>query len=366
MSKNIHNEEFDDSTLAKLYIYESFLKKWLGVFTAAKTIHFKTLNIFDYFAGPGTDSEGNIGSPLITVKTIPGYENYIIKNNIRVNLFFNEFSTPKYNSLVKNINAIEYKSYINADIQKQDFKVIFDTHYNLMKDANATNFVFLDQNGVKQITFEVFDRLINLGKTDFMFFISTSYLKRFMKEEPIRKYFDITDDFFDKTPHYHIHRKVTELYKERIPKEKAYYLTSFTLKKSHANIYGLIFGSNNPKGLERFLFSAWELDKERGEANFDIDEEGIQKGQMDLFTNELRKPNKLEKFEDELKTKLLNGDIKSDKELYVFTLQSGFLPNKHSKKILKELIKEQKILNKDYKYSYDAFRNPIKIELAKI
>lgn len=364
MGIDLHKDEFDDSTNAKLFIFESFLKKWLGVFTASKKIYFHKVNIFDYFAGPGTDTKGNIGSPIIAANTIPGYESFILKNKVHVNLFLNEYALPKYNKLVANISDIPVRDYLSVDIQNKDFGQIFKEHYGLMKDSDAANFIFLDQNGVKHITFEVFDKLIGLPVTDFMFFISTNHLKRFLNQPSIKKYLEIKNDFFDGIPQYHIHRKVSELFKQKIPAGKEYYLSSFTLKKANGNIYGLIFGTNNPKGLERFVESAWEIDKVRGEANFDIDEENIIEGQLDLFSGEADKPKKVEKFEKELRKNLLSKAITTDKGLYIFSLQEGFLPNKHGKKVLKELVKDGKVKDKGYQYTYNAYRNPLTIELV--
>ena len=66
------------------------------------------------------------------------------------------------------------------------------------------------------------------------------------------------------------HRAVVEHYRHlaggRI------FFGSFSIKKG-ANIYGLIFGSAHPLGIEKFLRVCWKVDPVRGEANFDIDDE---------------------------------------------------------------------------------------------
>ena len=43
----------------------------------------------------------------------------------------------------------------------------------------------------------------------------------------------------------------------------------FTIKKKRG-VYGLIFGSKNPLGVEKFLRVAWETNPINGVANFDI------------------------------------------------------------------------------------------------
>ncbi|MFO7903844.1 MAG: hypothetical protein R6U98_14365, partial [Pirellulaceae bacterium] len=58
-------------------------------------------------------------------------------------------------------------------------------------------------------------------------------------------------------------------------------LYPFTLKKG-ANIYGLVFGSKHPLGVEKFLDLAWSKNEINGEANFDIDKD-VHKSLPTLF-----------------------------------------------------------------------------------
>ena len=109
-------------------------------------------------------------------------------------------------------------------------------------------------------------------------------------------------------------------------------------------MYGLIFGSGHVLGIEKFLKTCWSIDPERGEANFDIDDDKIQEGQIDIFTKQVQRPKKVELFEKEIKKKILDMELKSDKEIYLFTITNGFLP-KHTRKIISDLIKENKIKN---------------------
>jgi len=53
-------------------------------------------------------------------------------------------------------------------------------------------------------------------------------------------------------------------------------------------------------------------------------------------------PNKRQEFEYELKNKILNKELNSDKRVYLFTLNSGFLP-RDANKVLKDLKNENKI-----------------------
>jgi three-Cys-motif partner protein len=116
----------------------------------------------------------------------------------------------------------------------------------------SVNFLFLDQNGIKQITESIFSKLIELKQTDFLFFISSSYIHRFAEVEEFNQYLKITrQDLFGKS-YYHIHRIVLNYYRSLIKKNKNYFLAPFSIKKP-SGVYGLNFGSNHTYGTEKFL-----------------------------------------------------------------------------------------------------------------
>jgi hypothetical protein len=209
----------------------------------------------------------------------------------------------------------------------------------------SANFLFLDQNGIKQITEEVFVRLISLKQTDFLFFISSSYIKRFSEVEEFKKYLRITKQDIEKESYYRIHRVILDYYRSKIPKEQSYFLAPFSIRKS-SGIYGLIFGTNHTLGIEKFLSVCWKHDRLTGEANFDIDDERINIRQPGLF-EEYNVPSKRQVFEKSLRDKILNLELITDLEVYLYSLNEGFLV-KDANKVLKDLNKENKI-NLDFR-----------------
>ena len=66
--RNLHKNSFDEGTLDKLDLYREYLQEWLPVFINGSLIDI--LQIFDFFAGPGFDVDGNPGSPVITCEEI--------------------------------------------------------------------------------------------------------------------------------------------------------------------------------------------------------------------------------------------------------------------------------------------------------
>ncbi|WP_082293886.1 hypothetical protein [Leptospira santarosai] len=67
-TKDLHKDAFGDSTLTKLFLYQSYLEAWLPTFIMQD--RFRTIQIFDFFAGPGYDKTGQPGSPILTLETI--------------------------------------------------------------------------------------------------------------------------------------------------------------------------------------------------------------------------------------------------------------------------------------------------------
>jgi three-Cys-motif partner protein len=354
MTADFHENPFTEETRTKLLIFQNYLKEWLPVFLARREIIWKNINIIDFFAGPGYDSHGVEGSPIIITKEIENYATSIELKKLNVNLVFNEFKKEKFKKLQENTKHYAEKKYFSLKLENFDFQDAFDKYYKSLKCPSSANLVFLDQSGIKQINDDVFLKIISCKCTDFIFFISSSTIKRFSDHNSVQKYFDISPEEIQNTPYPKIHRKILDYYKNLVGR-KEYFLAPFSLKKG-SNIYGLIFGSNHILGLEKFLTTAWKIDTERGEANFDIDEDFLIKNQYDLFTGDVEKSKKIGIFEKELKELILSKKLITNKQIYIFTITQGFLP-KHAKTVIEGLILDRLIQNKKVQLSYKVFRD---------
>lgn len=340
MARDIHKKPFDEGTKAKLSIFEVYLKEWLPVFLAKKEVIWRTINIYDFFAGPGYDSKGQKGTPMIIRDELQPYFDSIIDKKLNVNLYLNEYSKAKKEELETRIEDDDLRPY-SITIESLDFKEAFDKQFPSMAQNSCANLLFLDQNGVKHISEEVFKKIIGLKTTDFLFFISSSTIKRFSEHPNIAQHIKLNPEEVEKTPYHKIHGLILDYYKSLIPPNKQYYLAPFSLKKN-AGVYGLIFGSGHVLGIDKFLTTCWNIDPERGTANFDIDDDRIIQGQYDLFSGDVRKPKKVELFERELERKILMRELITDREIYLYALTNGFIPI-HIRKVINKLISEKKI-----------------------
>ena len=172
-----------------------------------------------------------------------------------------------------------------------------------------------------------------------MFFISSSFLKRFISVEEMGQHFPgMSPEEIKTIPSTEVHRFICQYYKKLIPSQKDFYLAPFSIKKV-ANIYGIIFGTSNLLGLEKFLKVCWDNDNISGEANYDIDNDIVRSGQR-LF-KEMNISRKIDVFKVKL-IEFLQNSFRSNNDLYKFTLEYGCLP-KHTNEILRDLQKEERI-----------------------
>lgn len=95
--RNLHHNPFDEGTLDKLDLYRDYLREWLPVFINGPALD--SINVFDFFAGPGFDVEGNPGSPVITCDEIQKAIAINQKKRVVIKAYFNEKSSDKYTNL---------------------------------------------------------------------------------------------------------------------------------------------------------------------------------------------------------------------------------------------------------------------------
>ena len=261
---------------------------------------------------------------------------HIKANKINLTVTLND---PKcYEKLKENVDDFEKIDGFKIEVRNEKFNTLFHECYNSMKES--ANFIFFDQNGIKEITQDIFRKVIQLKPTDFLFFISSSFFKRFSETHEFKNYFSFSVEEIKNLDYYHIHRKVLQHYKSLIPSQQTYFLAPFSIKKGK-NIYGLIFGTNHTLGIEKFLSVAWKIDKQRGEANYDIDGEKIASNSPFLFET-LNVPSKRQIFETSVENKIANSELLTHLDAYYFALDEGF-QLKDMNEIFKKLQKEGKI-----------------------
>jgi three-Cys-motif partner protein len=352
MPKDINSEEYDAGTKIKLEILSSFINEWFQVMV--NNNYLNTFYLYDFFAGSGSDTFDNPGSPIIMLQYIITNCPKLQEKNKNVEVVFNDNNSLKVEKLKQKCkeliekNCAENKSCINysenrcpimaVKFENKDFKILLDEEYRKLQSRNNPYcFMFIDQYGLKEVNTDTFNILSSLKHTDILFFTATAHAVRFSKTESIQKHLNINDDFVWGEKH---HRELCRYYSSLIPEKSSFRVAPFSIKKKDTGmICGLIFGSNNLYGIEKFLNAAWEKDSLSGEANYDIEDDDIRADEPSLF-EDFDKPKKLDRFENKLKEYLHTG--RTNNEIYEFTLSEGFLP-KHVTQIIKALEKDNKL-----------------------
>ena len=344
MRGRFYDAGFTEATLTKLRLFRHYLRNALPVFIKEGQKHpnsIRELNIFDLFAGPGKDAHGEPGSPLIILEELElAIESYSVNGRIgpSISIHFNDADETNITRL-KACVAERYPGAKPYSIRysHREFRQELPRHTSKMKHPASANIVWLDQFSAIGITREDVSLFAMFSKTDILFFIPSSYISRFRTDSSICKPLGLLPADMEGVPHADCHRFICSHFRKALPVGAEYFLSPFSLKKN-ANIHGLIFGSSKLKGLEAFLKACWNIDRDIGEANFDIDRDEIQEDQPFLFP-ELGVPKKWDVFKHELENHIRKGGV-DNRSLYRFCLEQGFLPSGVSERILRPMQQE--------------------------
>lgn len=336
---DLHDKPFDEETLAKLSIFEDYAQAWVPTFVMMSE---KVICIFDFFAGTGYDKNGIPGSPIRILQVIKQFIGQIFQNRVEVRIYFNEYKKAKYEILQKACN--EYLDE-NPDLKRAikppsitnlDFDVCFNQLYPEIQ--KYPSLVYLDQNGVKFLSQKYFLALEKTVRTDFLYFVSSSYFWRFGNQEEFKQHLNIDLEAAKKDPYNFIHRSLLKQLSSKLPANSKLRLYPFSIKKG-ANIHGIIFGAKHARAVEKFLTIAWSKNPINGDANFDIDNDKT-KSQLDIFSN--KKLTKIEAFHFNLEDKVKTLRNTTNIAMYAYTLDQGHPPS-HANAHLRQLKKQRKI-----------------------
>jgi three-Cys-motif partner protein len=341
--KDLHEEPFDQSTIAKLEIFEDYAQAWIPTFVMKGD---STICIFDFFAGTGYDINGVPGTPIRILKKIKEQIGNVFQKKVKVQVYFNEWQPnrrvqEKFNLLetaCKDFldNNKDVKRAIELHLYNEDFEQLFPILLSLINQYPSL--VYLDQNGIKFLSAKYFLELEKTRQTDFLYFVSASYFWRFGESDEFKVHLDIDMNTAKKEPYKFIHRNIIEQLRKKLPINSKLKLYPFSLKKG-ANIHGIIFGATHPRAVDKFLSIAWKRNEINGEANFDIDEDE-NKSQLSIFG--VKRLTKIEEFQQNLKEKILTKEITNNFEALDYVYNEGHI-GPHAAESIKELKKQGKI-----------------------
>jgi three-Cys-motif partner protein len=311
--RDLHKQPFDESTKTKLLIYRSYIRAWLQVFLHTERSSGKPLQFFDFFCGPGEDSAGEPGSPLIVINELLAERAKVEQRGHNVRLFFNDQDASKIDNL-KRLSSEKSVPW-HPRFESLDFAEAFKKVGGEI--GKHPSLVFIDQNGLKHVTKKVFVALAAAATTDFLFFTASSFKQRFGDLLAPEIKLPVSTSRLD------VHRVVADVYRQWAP--KGIFVGHFSLKKG-TNVYGVVFGSHHWRGMLKFLEIVWKLDASCGEADYELEQDTAQ-GIMDFEQGTTGfKKRKVEVFQERLKHMIASGRLKTDDAVFLCCLENGFLP----------------------------------------
>jgi hypothetical protein len=351
-ARDLHNKPFDEGTKTKLEIYRSYVRAWLQVFLHASAFRGKPLQFFDFFCGPGEDSTGEPGSPLILINEQLLERPKIAQRGHSIRIFFNDQDVAKIDNLKRlcSTKSVPWQPRFESLDFAEAFKKVKS------EIGMGPSLVFIDQSGIKHITRNVFNVLTQAGTTDFIFFTASSFKWRFgdLLAPEI--------DFPENVSYTDVHRVLADKYREWAP--RGMFIGHFSIKKK-SNIYGLVFGSHHWRGMQKFLEVVWKLDPACGEADYELEADTAQ-GEMYFEQGKTGfKKRKVEVFQAQLSELIADRTLTTDKAVFLHCLTNGFLP-RVSKDVYMRLRDGGVLKNAKAtfpRYSADAMESPRKIEI---
>jgi three-Cys-motif partner protein len=266
-----------------------------------------------------------------------------------INLYFNDIKkekTDKVEATVKQHNLHDDK-YGKLKFTNKDYKEILPklTEFtNKLKNEKA--FIFIDPYGYKEIRATEIKGLLQSKKTEVLLFLPTQFMYRFDEKGTPESLIELLDDLLnyqDWKPNesvFHFIEQFTDAFKNNLGSE--FFVDTFTIQKDKNTVFCLFFFSSHIRGFEKMLEAKWEIDTEAG------------KGWKYEKSGNLFSVFKTNPLEDAL-LKFLANNVRNNKEIYNFTLHSGFLP-KHMNEILSAL-QEKNIISVKLKSGENARKN---------
>lgn len=247
MGNKFHDKAYDEATKLKLELFKECFREWLPVFIFNKQV--TKIYIYDFFAGKGFDIDGYPGSPVLLFEEAKGKDCSVCNslNGKEIVFAFND----KDNSDCLEKAVSQYVSNCQLSFCKKNscnFQIYYGNHsfkdafngekvQKILNQPDYAKFILLDQFGFKEVEEDIFIKLTKAPKTDFIFFIASSFIDRFKQHPAVKKYFDTSQIEFDNVQPKERHRLIANYFK-RLIDNREYYIHHFTIKKG-GNYYGL-------------------------------------------------------------------------------------------------------------------------------
>lgn len=308
----------------KLDLYRLYLERYLYVLLNTPT--FGSIDIHDIFAGCAVSKNEEKGSAIIAAETIKKITKSQNNHQKNVRLFLNDMDSTNCSLLRKHLIDFSFITTTNYSA---------DNYIKSWKPAQkGHNLFFIDPHGYTQVSIENLKKLFSTQGCDFLVFIPTYHIYRFLRKEETAEQLVPIENFLSDLGIKNkdaVRVSSSEEFSDLIVGAlKAISNSDYVYKQTIENptcnsTYCLFFISQHPRGAEKFLEAQKKLKKE-------IDAKQVQPSFS--FIEESDTPSLF---------KAMNPSSKYDNcDLYRLGIRLGLLPEKVRKQ-LAQLEKGQKI-----------------------
>jgi len=352
---------------AKLKLYDKYLAKYLNIL--ARNPYVKRIFIFDLLCGEGILKDNAKGSSIMALETIKDHYYSNNRSCPNITVWFNDIGQSEIEPGVLKIDRVKRfgeKIYRprNVDVEffQEDYEGLYPKAIRLVNGTyRAKGLFFIDPYGYKTVKPDDIRKMLEGNNTEVLLWLPIPFMYRFANSamhsdfpgsEPLREL--LITLFGDKPPIfksiYDFIEKITDRFRTYL-RELGIFVDNFTLERDANHVYCLFFFTSHIKGFETMLGTKWDVDKIRGRGHTINKIQSFSEIQLSGY------PGKLEAF-------INSAQHRTNKELYRFGLENGFLP-KHTNEVLRGWKKDDKfeVISLDgkpikgYYISYDSERH---------
>lgn len=329
MSKKDIEENLFEHSKAKVRLLDEYLRRYLNIIS--NDGYTEKIKIYDLFCGEGLYKNGGEGSPLIIMRAIKDlyYSNLAKGKKVPIiDCQFNDKSSSKIQNVkdsIKNKN-LYYEVFGSINYTSNDYNdEVKRLSEEIPKLKNQKAFIFIDPYEYKHIKARDIKALLSKKNAEVLLFLPTQFMYRFDKNgtpEALIDFIEEIVDYKDWKQNDNVWKFIEQL-KESFETYlgASFFVEKFTIQKDANTVFCLYFFSSHIKGFEKMIEAIWEIDPQYGKG-WDF-----KKHNPSLFT-ELR----IKFLERKLIEFIKSGHV-SNRDIYRFTLNKGFLP-KHTNGIL--------------------------------
>jgi len=258
--------ELEPHTRAKHEILRRYLEAWFPIMD----IREGKFVYIDGFAGPGEYAGGELGSPLIALKTAAEHCRKLTGHAVFVFVESDERRLSHLRALIDREKAPGNFTILCFQGRFEDKMQQLDQHLRELSCEDAPWLAFIDPFGFSGTPFSIVENILRRKKSEVLVNFAYNSIQRFITRRDQDQHFDTlfgTREWTKASDLRGEERKLflLDLYAQQLRAGGAKYVRSFgMLSKRGRPIYYLFFATKHVRGLQRMKEAMWRVDRSSG------------------------------------------------------------------------------------------------------